>query len=61
MNMSVDCPYGADSCPKVEELERRLEETEESIKEQSTDIKMMMRYLYIIVGMVAVNWGISLW
>lgn len=61
MNMSVDCPYGADSCPKVEELERRLEETEERIKEQSTDIKTMMKYLYIIAGMVAVNWGISLW
>lgn len=59
--MSVDCPYGADSCPKVEELERKLEETEERIKEQSTDIKTMMKYLYIIVGMVAVNWGISLW
>lgn len=59
--MSVDCPYGADSCPKVEELERRLEETEERIKEQTTDIKTMMKYLYIIGGMVAVNWGISLW
>ena len=59
--MPVDCPYGADSCPKIEELERRLEETEERIKGQSTDIKTMMKYLYIIVGMVAVNWGISLW
>lgn len=59
--MSLDCPYGADSCPKIEELERRLEETEEHIKEQSIDIKQLLKYVYVLIGMVAVNWGITLW
>ena len=59
--MSLDCPYGADPCPKVEKLERRLEETEEHIKEQSIDIKQLLKYVYVLIGMVAVNWGITLW
>lgn len=51
---SYSCPYGDKPCPKVLEQE-------EEIKELKVDIKSMQRYLYILMGMVAVNWGFTLW
>lgn len=48
----TDCPYGADSCPKVSELEDRL-----SVMEHN-QLKMM-RTLYYIVGVVSVSLGLT--
>lgn len=52
--ISFSCPYGDKPCPK-------MMEQEEEIKELRTDLKTMQRYLYMIMGMVAVNWGFTLW
>lgn len=52
--ISLSCPYGDKPCPKMADREAE-------IKELRTDLKTMQRYLYIIVGMVAVNWGFTLW
>ena len=48
------CPYQDKDCPKVKELEDRD-------RGQDARIRNIERILYIIMGMVAVNWGFSLW
>lgn len=48
----TDCPYGAASCPKVNELEDRLGVMEHN------QLKMM-RTLYYIVGVVSVSLGLT--
>lgn len=58
---SPECPYGAENCPKLLELEARIDELESDIRTQSGDLKTISRYVYLLVGMVAINWGISLW
>lgn len=50
----ISCPYQDKECPKVSELR-------EQDKGQDDRIANIQRILYIIVGMVAVNWGFSLW
>lgn len=50
----ISCPYQDKDCPKVSELR-------EQDKGQDDRISNIQRILYIIVGMVAVNWGFSLW
>lgn len=50
----ISCPYQDKDCPKVSELR-------EQDKGQDDRIANIQRILYIIVGMVAVNWGFSLW
>lgn len=47
------CPYGAESCPKVTELEERVTRME---KNQS---KMMIT-LYFIAGIVSVTLGVQI-
>lgn len=59
--MSADCPYGANACPKIEEIEDRIEAAEQTAREQSADIKRLIQYVGILMGMVAINWGISIW
>lgn len=54
MTPAKNCPYGADDCPKIEDIEKRAENHEKDISE-------IKKILYILIGMVAVNWGISLW
>lgn len=46
------CPYGAESCPKVEELEVRVARMEQNQNR-------MMRILYYIMGIVTVSLGIT--
>ena len=50
----ISCPYQDKDCPKISELKGRD-------NGQDTQIRNIQRILYIIVGMVAVNWGFSLW
>lgn len=54
--MSVDpkCPYYDKDCPKIKEFQQELD----TLK---TDLKTLSHYLYLIIGMIAVNWGITLW
>lgn len=46
------CPYGAESCPKVNELEDRVTSMEKN------QIRMM-RLLYFIAGIVSVSLGVT--
>lgn len=46
------CPYGADSCPKVEELEERVARME-------ANQNKIMKVLYYIMGIVTVSLGIT--
>lgn len=48
------CPYTDKECPKIKELD-------DEIQTLKTDIKTISRYLYLIIGMIAINWGINLW
>lgn len=52
--MSPQCPYLDKDCPKIEDVQSQ-------VRDQGKDIKTIFRYLYVIMGMVAVNWGITLW
>ena len=45
-----DCPYGADQCPKISDLE-------ESIKDLAIQMKKVTWYLAIIMGIIAVECG----
>lgn len=48
------CPYLDKDCPKIKEIETE-------ISTLKTEMKTLSRYLYLIIGMIAVNWGITLW
>lgn len=48
------CPYDDKDCPKIAEMDKEIEKI-------STDIKTLSHYLYLIIGMIAVNWGVTLW
>lgn len=48
------CPYLDDNCPKIKQAYREINDLRKTIKE-------VQRYLYIIIGMIAVNWGLILW
>jgi len=52
--LSYSCPYQDKPCPKIEDKE-------EELKELRIEMRTMQRYLYILMGMVAVNWGFTLW
>lgn len=47
------CPYGADGCPKIEDLEQEVKDTRAMIYR-------MMRTLYLIAGILTVNLGITI-
>lgn len=47
------CPYGADGCPKIEDLEQELKDTRAMVYR-------MMRTLYLIAGILTVNLGIAI-
>lgn len=48
-----ECPYGASSCPKVEEIEERVGRMERN------QTKIMMT-LYFIAGVVSVSLGVQI-
>lgn len=50
----ASCPYQDKPCPKIEDLTDRDDG-------QDSRLRNIERVLYIIVGMVAVNWGFTLW
>ena len=50
--MASKCPYGADECPKIKELDRRIDILEKN------QIRVM-RMVYYIAGIVSVSLGIT--
>lgn len=46
------CPYGAESCPKINELDERIDALEKN------QIRLM-RTVYYIAGIVSVTLGIT--
>ena len=48
------CPYGANDCPK-------LEDVNELAKENQRQINNITKLLYTIIGMIVIEWGVSLW
>lgn len=52
--VSAQCPYSDKDCPKIEDIKA-------SDRSQDRRIANIERILYVIVGMIAINWGISLW
>lgn len=59
--MDAKCPYEDKECPKLVELEKDYKELRKEFDSLKTDIQTLSRYLYLIIGMIAVNWGITLW
>lgn len=50
---TVECPYGAETCPQVSRLEKTLDLMEKRIT-------TITRLCYIMVGIVAVQTGVVL-
>lgn len=50
----ISCPYQDKDCPKISELKT-------ADKGQDDRIDSIIRILYIIIGMIAVNWGVAIW
>lgn len=50
--MRNECPYGADACPKIRELDERIDTLE------LTQARIM-RTLYYIAGVVSVSLGVT--
>lgn len=53
MNMAK-CPYDDKPCPKLDELKEELDNV-------SGSLQTLSKYLYLIIGMIAINWGIQIW
>ena len=50
--MVSKCPYGADDCPKIKELDERIDTLEKN------QIRLM-RMVYYIAGIVSVSLGVT--
>ena len=48
------CPYKDKDCPKLSNLEQ-------DIKFLRKTVFNNQMILYIIIGMIAVNWGVAIW
>lgn len=59
--MNPKCPYDDKECPKLKELENDFKSLKSEIDNLKTDIQTFSKYLYLIIGMIAINWGITLW
>lgn len=49
--MPNDCPFGSSDCPKIEELERRVDAME-------TTMNRILYAVYFVAGIVSVELGI---
>ncbi len=50
MTPAHECPYGADECPKIHDLE-------ETVKDVLKQMRQMNNYLMVIMGIIAVECG----
>lgn len=53
MNDKSECPYGANDCPKINQLSKEVSDT------KATMLKMM-KTLYLIAGILTINLGITI-
>lgn len=52
--MQNECPYGASECPKIRELDERIDILERNQAK-------LMRLLYYIAGIVSVSLGVTIY
>lgn len=48
------CPYEDKQCPKINELEKDIKFLRKTVFDNQ-------KILYIIIGMIAIEWGVRLW
>ena len=48
------CPYEDKQCPKISELEKDIKFLRKTVFDNQ-------KILYIIIGMIAIEWGVRLW
>ena len=54
MFLSSICPYQDKDCPKIIDVGKLVEDNQRRLSN-------VEKLLYLIVGMIAVNWGVTLW
>ena len=48
------CPYQDKECPKINDIENDLNFLKKMVFQNQ-------KILYVVIGMIAVNWGVLLW
>lgn len=52
--LSAICPYQDKECPKIIDVGKTVEANQKRLAN-------VEKLLYIVVGMIAINWGMALW
>lgn len=52
--LSAICPYQDKECPKIIDVGKTVEDNQKRLSN-------VEKLLYLIVGMIAINWGVTLW
>ena len=52
--LSAICPYKDKDCPKIIDIGKLVEDNQRRLSN-------VEKLLYIVVGMIAINWGMALW
>ena len=52
--LSAICPYKDKECPKIIDVGKVVEDNQKRLAN-------VEKLLYIVVGMIAINWGMALW
>lgn len=52
--LSAICPYQDKECPKIIDVGKAVEDNQRRLAN-------VEKLLYIVVGMIAINWGMALW
>lgn len=48
------CPYQDKQCPKISDLEKDIKFLRKTVFDNQ-------KILYIIIGMIAIEWGVMIW
>ena len=52
--LSAICPYKDKDCPKIIDIEKLVEDNQRRLSN-------VEKLLYLIMGMIAINYGVTLW
>ena len=52
--LSAICPYKDKDCPKIIDIGKLVEDNQRRLSN-------VEKLLYIVMGMIAVNWGVTIW
>ena len=52
--LTAICPYKDKDCPKIIDIGKLVEDNQRRLSN-------VEKLLYIVMGMIAVNWGVTLW